>query len=92
MRNTVISAVPWVGKVILWFLPSTSLDIMIYFMLALLLTECTTYGVYHLPLEHLSKKTKKLRMVIASKLSEFNFRIRKKKSVKTQVQIRKKEG
>ena len=50
------------------------------------MTGCTTYGLYHLHLEYLSKKTKKLRMVIASKLSEFNFRIRKKKSVKTQVQ------
>ena len=86
MRNVVISAVPWVGKLILWFLPSTSLDIMIYFMLALSLTGCTTYGFYHLPFEYISKTTKKLRMTIASKLSEFNFRTRKKKSVKTQVQ------
>ena len=89
VRNTVISAVPWVVKLILWFLPSTSLDIMIYFMLVLSLTGCTTYGLYHLPLEYLSKTTKKLRMTIASKLSEFNFRTRKKKSVKTQVQKHK---
>ena len=70
----------------MWFLPSNSLDFMIYFLLTLSATVCAIYGVYHPPLESLSKKTKQLRMTIASKLSGFNFKTRKKRSVKSQVQ------
>ena len=86
VRNTLISIVPWVGKLLLWFLHSDSLDFMIYFMLSITATVGATYGLYHLPLDALSKQTKRLRMTMAKRLSEFNFKIRKKKSIESQVQ------
>ena len=87
IRDTLISAVPCVCELLTRFLPTSVLDIVIYFRISVSVTIYTMYGMYNLPWYSLSKKTTKLRITIESKLSEFNFRTRKKKKkVKAQVQ------
>ena len=48
-RDTLISSIPWVCKLITWFLPTNFFDIMIYFMISVAATICTMDGMCNLP-------------------------------------------